>query len=46
MLLFTNTDSLVYDIKTNGIYQTFHKNKEKLDFSGYLEKSKLYDQAN
>ena len=32
-LLFTDTDSLMYDIETNDVYKDFYKNKEKFDNS-------------
>ena len=32
-LVFTDTDSLIYKIKTEGIYKDFSKNKEMFDFS-------------
>ena len=35
-LLFTDTDSLMYEIKTEDVYEDFSSNKEMLDFSNYL----------
>ena len=32
-LLFTNTDSLMYEIKTEDVYEDFSSNKEMFDFS-------------
>ena len=32
-LLFTNIDSLTYEIKTKNVYEDFSKDKEILDFS-------------
>ena len=42
-LLFTETDSLMYEIKTEDIYEDFSSNKESFDFSNYLSKSKYSD---
>ena len=39
-LLFTDTDSLVYEIKTEDVYKDFRSGKEMFDFSNYLTKSK------
>ena len=39
-LLFTDTDSLVYEIKTEDVYKDFRSDKEMFDFSNYLTKSK------
>ena len=32
-LLFTDTDSLMYEIKTEDVYEDFSSNKEMFDFS-------------
>ena len=45
-LLFTETDSLMYKIKTEDVYEDFNSNKEMFDFSNYLTKSKFYDNSN
>ena len=34
-LFFTNTDSLMYEIKTEDVYEDFSGNKEMFDFSNY-----------
>ena len=34
-LLFTETDSLVYEIKTEDIDEDFYKDKNLFDFSNY-----------
>ena len=39
-LLFTDTDSLVYEIETENNYGDVSKNKEMLDFRNYSAKSK------
>ena len=31
--MFTDTDSLVYEIKTEDVYKSFYENKNLLDFS-------------
>ena len=41
-LLVTDTDSLMYEIKTEGIYEDFSNNKEMFDFSDYSTNSKYY----
>ena len=45
-LLFTNTDSLMSEIKTEDVYEDFSSDKEILDFSNYVTKSKYYDNSN
>ena len=45
-LLFTDTDSLMYEIKTEDIYEDFSNDKEMFDFSNYSTKSKYYDNSN
>ena len=45
-LLFTDTDSLMYEIKTEDIYEDFSNNKEMFDFSDYSTNSKHYDNSN
>ena len=45
-LLFTGTDSLTYEIKSEDVYEQFFKHKHQLDFSNYPEDSKLFDQSN
>ena len=45
-LLFTDTDSLVYDIRTEDLYENFSNDKEKInDFSNYSTKSKYNDNS-
>ena len=34
-LFFTNTDSLMYEIRTEDVYEDFSGNKEMFDFSNY-----------
>ena len=45
-LLFTNTDSLMYEIKSEDICEHFSKDKEMFDFSHYSTKSNSYDDSN
>ena len=45
-LLFTDTDSLMYEIKTDDFYEDFSCNKEMFDFSNYSTKSKYDDDSN
>ena len=45
-LLFTDNESLVYEIETENIYDGFNNNKEMFDFSNYSTKSKYYDNSN
>ena len=45
-LLFTDTDSLMYEIKTEDVFEDFRKDKEMFDFSNYSAESKLYDDSN
>ena len=45
-LLFTDTDSLMYEIKTEDVYEDFSNNKEMFHFSNYSAKSKYYDNSN
>ena len=45
-LLFTDTDSLTYEIKSKDVYEEFFKWKDLFDFSNYSKDSKFYDDAN
>ena len=38
-LLFTDTDSLAYDIKSENVYEEFFKWKDLFDFSNYPKNS-------
>ena len=40
-LLFTDTDSLTYEIKLEDVYEEFFKQKDLLDFSNYPKDSKF-----
>ena len=41
-LLFTDTERLMYEIRTEYGYEDFSSDKKMLDFSNYLTKSKYY----
>ena len=45
-LLFTDTDSVTYNIKTEDVYKDFWADKDKFDFSSYKETSDFYDLKN
>ena len=45
-LLFTDTDSLVYEIKGGNVYYQCFKDKHLFDFSGYRKDSVYYDDSN
>ena len=45
-LLFTDTDSLVYEIKVEDVYEDFYQDKNLFDFSGNPFDSKFFDPAN
>ena len=45
-LLFTDTDSLVYEIKDKNVYEQCFKDKDLFYFSGYQKDSVYYDSSN
>ena len=45
-LLFTDTDSLAYEIKSENVYDEFFKWKDLFDFINYSKDSKFYDGDN
>ena len=45
-LLFTDTDSLTYEIEAEDVYQDFWNDKEKFDNSDYPESSPYFDKTN
>ena len=46
-LLFTDTDSLVYEIKgVDSVYDEVFRDKKLFDFSGYDKRSRYYDYVN
>ena len=44
--LFTDTDSLVYEIETEDVYEDFYEDNDLFDFSDYPQNSKLFDPVN
>ena len=46
-LLFTDTDSLVYEVRgADDVYEKVYEDKELFDFSDYSKESKIYDNNN
>ena len=45
-LLFTDTDSLTYKIKSENVYKEFYQWKDSFDFSNYSKDSTFYDDTN
>ena len=45
-LLFTDTDSLCYEIEAEDVYQDFFNDKNKFDFSEYNKDSRFFDDTN
>ena len=44
--LFTDTDSLVYEIKEEDVYEDFYEDKNLFDFSDFLLDSRFFDPVN
>ena len=44
--LFTDTDSLTYEIKSENVYEEFSKRKDLFDFSNYSKDSDFFDDTN
>ena len=44
--LFIGTDSLMYEIKIEDVYEDFSSDKKMFDFSNYSTKPKSYDDSN
>ena len=44
--MFTDADSLAYDMKSENVYKEFSKWKNLLDFSNYPKESKFFDETN
>ena len=42
-MLFTDTDSLAYEIKSKNVYEEFYKWKDLFDFGNYSKDSRFYD---
>ena len=45
-MLFTDTDSLTYEIKSKDVYEEFFKWKDLFDFSNYSKDSKFFNETN
>ena len=45
-LLFTDTGSLTYEIKSENVYEEFYNWKDLFDFSNYSKDSRFYDDIN
>ena len=45
-MLFTDTDSLVYEIKTDDVYEDFYENKNLFNLSDYPRDSTFFDLVN
>ena len=45
-LLFTDTDSLTYEIKSENVYEEFFKWKDLFDFSNYSKNSRFFNETN
>ena len=50
-MMLTDTDSLVYEIKTENVYEEFYENKNLFDFRDYAQDSmelhsKFFDLGN
>lgn len=46
LLLFTDTDSLTYEVETKDIHTDFWNNKDMFDNSDYPEDSPYFDKSN
>ena len=44
--MFTDTDSLVYEIQTDNVYEDFYKDKNLFHFSDYPQDSNFFDAVN
>ena len=45
-LLFTDTDSLPYEIRLEDVYEEFFKHKHLLGFCNFSKETKFYDNQN
>ena len=45
-MLFTDTDSLTYEIQLKDVYEEFFKQKDLFDFSNYSKDSKFFNETN
>ena len=44
--MFTDADSLTYEIKSENVYEEFSKRKDLFDFSNYSKDSDFFDDTN
>ena len=44
-MLFTDTDSLTYEIKSENVYEEFFNWRDLFDFSNYSKDSKFFDET-
>ena len=45
-MLFTETDSLTYEIKSENVYEEFFKRNDLFDFTNYSKDSKFFYETN
>ena len=45
-MLFTDTESLAYEIKSENVYEEFFRWKDLFDFSNYPKDSKFFNETN
>ena len=45
-MLFTDTDSVTYEIKTENVYEECFKWKDLFDFSNYAKDSRFFNETN
>ena len=45
-LLFTDTDSLTYEVRSEDVYEKIFKHKHLFDFSNFPKDSKFFDETN
>ena len=45
-LLFTDTDSLVYEVETDDVYEDFYENVSLFDFGDYPKDCRFYGLVN
>ena len=45
-LLFTDTGSFTYEIKSEIVYEEFFQSKDLFDFSNYSKDTKFFDETN
>ena len=43
-LLFSDTDTLIYQIQMDNVYKDFYPDKQLFNFSGYQKESPFYDE--